>query len=169
MGNVISEYEQIGAGSINWARDYVYGASGEAVYMQMPSSTAMNTAFEDYLDFAEAWLCSPSCTAAQLVWDTTGWDDVNDVWLTSGDSQVDFYDFVDNGDVFEGMYDINANYLLTDYKGSVIAISDEYGDTDEIIYDAWGNASVATGVDLQGLSILWNGYYYDYETGVKRR
>jgi RHS repeat-associated protein len=164
MGNEISEYEQIGTGSINWSRDYVYGAGGEAVYMQMPSSTAMNAAFEDYLEFAEAWLCSPSCTTAELVWDTTGWDDVNDQW-DSEDGQVDFYDFIHNGASFEGMYDINANYLLTDYKGSVIAISDEYGDTDEIAYDAWGNATVAQGVDLNGLSILWNGYYYDYETG----
>jgi RHS repeat-associated protein len=90
----------------------------------------------------------------------------NDVWLTSGDSQVDFYDFVDNGDTFEGMYDINANYLLTDYKGSVIAISDEYGDTDEIAYNAWGQVSPASALnDINGLSILWNGYYYDHETG----
>ncbi|AQQ69960.1 hypothetical protein SMSP2_00294 [Limihaloglobus sulfuriphilus] len=66
MGNVISEYEQIGTGSINWSLDYVYGAGGEAVYMQMPSSTAMNTAFDNYLEFAEVIkrvksLCFVSC------------------------------------------------------------------------------------------------------------
>ncbi|AQQ71677.1 hypothetical protein SMSP2_02054 [Limihaloglobus sulfuriphilus] len=36
MGGVIAEYEQIGTGSITWARDYVYGASGELVCCNYP-------------------------------------------------------------------------------------------------------------------------------------
>jgi RHS repeat-associated protein len=106
-------------------------------------------------NFADAWLCSPNCTATEL----TAWD-------TNDDDEIDSDDLVEWVPVIaDEVFYSQRSYLLTDYKGSVIAKTNDTGGIDEILYDAWGNASVAQGVDLQGLSILWNGYYYDYETG----
>jgi RHS repeat-associated protein len=154
MGNVISEYEQIGTGSINWARDYVYGVSGEAVYMQMPPQS-YTTVYEWFVDFADAWLCYPDCTSNEL----TAWD-------TNNDDEIDSDDLIEWVPVIaDEVFYSQRSYLLTDYKGSVIAKTNDEGGIDEIAYDAWGQASVAQGVDHQGLSILWNGYYFDYETG----
>ncbi|AQQ69958.1 RHS repeat-associated core domain protein [Limihaloglobus sulfuriphilus] len=154
MGNVISEYEQIGTGSINWARDYVYGAGGEAVYMQMPPDS-YTTVYEWFADFADAWLCSPDCSLEELA-----------AWDTNNDDEIDSDDLVEWVPVIaDEVFYSQRSYLLTDSRGSVIAKTNDVGGIDEIIYDAWGNASVAQGVDLQGLSVLWNGYYLDYETG----
>jgi RHS repeat-associated protein len=154
MGNVISEYEQIGTGGINWARDYVYGASGEVVYMQMPPQS-YTTVYEWFVDFADAWLCYPDCTSNEL----TAWD-------TNDDDEIDGDDLVEWVPVIaDEVFYSQRSYIFTDYKGSVIAKTNDEGGIDEISYDAWGQATVAQGVDLQGLSILWNGYYYDYETG----
>jgi YD repeat-containing protein len=148
MGNVISEYEQIGTGSINLARDYVYGASGELVCCNYPQSGLSG----GIMDFLGAWLCD-SCTAGELTWDA------------DSDGSVSMSDYYANAAGFNSQLLPEMVYTLTDYRGSVIAVSDEYGDTDEISYDAWGQTTVAQGVDLNGLSILWNGYYYDHETG----
>ncbi|AQQ70728.1 hypothetical protein SMSP2_01089 [Limihaloglobus sulfuriphilus] len=154
MGNVISEYEQIGTGSINWARDYVYGAGGEVVYMQMPPDS-YTTVYEWFADFADAWLCSPDCSLEELA-----------AWDTNNDDEIDSDDLVEWVPVIaDEVFYSQRSYLLTDSRGSVIAKTNDVGGIDEIIYDAWGNASVAQGVDLQGLSVLWNGYYLDYETG----
>jgi RHS repeat-associated protein len=148
MGGVIAEYEQIGTGSITWARDYVYGASGELVCCNYPQSGLSG----GIMDFLGAWLCD-SCTAGELTWDA------------DSDGSVSMSDYYANAAGFNSQLLPEMVYTLTDHRGSVIAISDEYGDTDEIAYDAWGTPYTGQGVDLQGLSILWNGYYYDYETG----
>ena len=70
MGNVISEYEQTTSG-VSWLKNYVYGSRGELVALHQPRTSAMNTAFDNLVSFAEAWLCDPNCSASLLVWDTT--------------------------------------------------------------------------------------------------
>jgi hypothetical protein len=83
MGRVITEYKQT-TGDPQWSRDYVYGATGELVSLHLPRTSAMNTAFDNLVSFAEAWLCDPNCPAALLAWDTTD------------DDYIDYYDYVDN-------------------------------------------------------------------------
>ena len=63
----------------------------------------------------------------------------------------------------EAAFDSNGNYLLTDIRGSVIVKADTDGTVTEISYDAWGTPLYSG--DLEGLDVLWNGYYYDSETG----
>ncbi len=53
---------------------------------------------------------------------------------------------------------------FTDFRNSVIGKVNFDGSVDKITYNAWGTPSIAAGADLEGLSILWNGYYYDTET-----
>ncbi|HPD48640.1 MAG TPA: RHS repeat-associated core domain-containing protein [Anaerohalosphaeraceae bacterium] len=150
FGNVIAEYED---GS--WSRDYVYGAAGEVVYMRCPQTSEMNDALENLVDFAEAWLCCPDCTIEQLVWDVNEDDQVNLIdWTAAVEANN-----------FDGAFLINGYYLLTDFRNSVIGKVNPGGSVDEISYDAWGIPYVSQGVDLEGLSILWNGYYYDMESG----
>jgi len=149
FGNVIAEYED---GS--WSRDYIYGAVGEVVYMRSPQTSAMNNALANFIDFAEAWLCCPDCTTEQLVWDVNVDGQIN--WIDW--AAADANDFV-------GTFATNGWYLLTDFRNSVIGKVNPDGGVDEISYDAWGMPYVAQGTDLEGLSVLWNGYYFDGETG----
>jgi len=150
MGNVIAEYEKTGTGDATWQRDYVYGATNEAVYMKFPQSTTTNDEFDNFVAFAEAWLCEPNCTTADLLWDI---DDSNNVDL------VDFALSVLN---LDDAFTINGRYLLTDFRNSVIGFVGLDNSVIEITYNAWGSPSYSG--DLEGLSILWNGYYYDTET-----
>jgi RHS repeat-associated protein len=150
MGHVIAEYQNSGT-NYDWKRSYVYGATGELVSLHLPRTSAMNTAFDNLVSFAEAWLCDPNCPAALLAWDTTD------------DDYIDYYDYVDNTVYFEGAFSSNIYYCLTDKDNSVVGVVDAYGDIEYIAYNAWGTPNY-TG-DIQGLSILWNGYYYDGETG----
>jgi len=152
MGNVIAEYEKVGTGDATWTRDYVYGGAGEAVYMKFPQTTTTNNEFDNFVEFAEAWLCEPNCTTADLDWDI---DDSNN---------VDLVDFALSVLDFDDGFTINGRYLLTDFRNSVIGKVNLDGSVDEISYDAWGTPSIAVGADLEGLSILWDGYYYDDET-----
>jgi len=152
MGNVIAEYEKTGTGDAEWTRDYVYGATGEAVYMKFPQTTTTNTELDNFIAFAEAWLCEPNCTTADLDWDI---DDSNN---------IDLVDFALSALDFDDGFTINGRYLMADFRNSVIGKVNLDGSVDEIGYDAWGTPSVDAGADLEGLSILWNGYYYDTET-----
>jgi RHS repeat-associated protein len=102
------------------------------------------------VSFAEAWLCDPNCPAALLAWDTTD------------DDYIDYYDYVDNTVYFEGAFSNNIYYCLTDKDNSVVGVVDADGDIEYIAYNAWGTPNY-TG-DIQGLSVLWNGYYFDSET-----
>lgn len=150
FGNIIAEYEDG-----NWSRDYVYGATGEAVYMRFPQTTAMNDGLENFVSFIDAWLCYPDCTTEQLVWDA------ND------DSQVNLIDWAAAADAndFAGAFMTNGRYLLTDFRNSVIGKVNLDGSVDEIFYNAWGTPYVAQGTDLERLSVFWNSYYLDGETG----
>ncbi|HRT52268.1 MAG TPA: RHS repeat-associated core domain-containing protein [Anaerohalosphaeraceae bacterium] len=149
FGNVIAEYED---GS--WSRDYIYGAVGEVVYMRSPQTSEMNDALANFIDFAEAWLCYPYCTQDELLWDVNADDQINLIDWAAADAND-----------LSGAFLTNGYYLLTDFRNSVIGKVNPDGGVDEIFYDAWGTPYVSQGVDLEGLSILWNGYYYDYETG----
>jgi RHS repeat-associated protein len=151
-GNIIAEYEKQGS-SFEWQRDYVYGGSGEAVYMSLPRTAEMNQSLSNLSSFCDAWLCSPSCDSNDLQWDM------------DSDNDINFEDWaLIDANNFTGAFADNGKFLLTDFRGSVVGMADEQGSiTADISYDAWGNAS-CTG-DLEGLSILWNGYYYDEETG----
>ncbi len=145
IGNVIAEYEN---GS--WACDYVYGAKSEPVYMQIPQTTSMNAAMEKFISFVDSWLCNPYCSANDLQWD---YDE---------DDQIDFIDYAAEVNSFTGAFTVNGRYLLTDFRKSVIGKVNLDGSVEEASYNAWGIPSY-TG-DLEGLAILWNGYYYDDET-----
>ena len=59
----------------------------------------------------------------------------------------------------------SGRYLVTDFRNSVIAKINSDGTLTQIDYNAWGEPTVSQGGDLEGLSVLWNGYYYDDETG----
>ncbi len=59
----------------------------------------------------------------------------------------------------------SGRYLVTDFKNSVIAKRNSDGTLTQIDYNAWGEPTVSQGGSLEGLSVLWNGYYYDDETG----
>jgi RHS repeat-associated protein len=151
-GNIIAEYEKQGS-SFEWQRDYVYGGSGEAVYMSLPRTAEMNQSLSNLSSFCDAWLCSPSCDSNDLQWDM------------DSDNDINFEDWaLIDANNFTGAFADNGKFLLTDFRGSVVGMADEQGSiTADISYDAWGNAS-CTG-DLERLSILWDGYYYDSETG----
>ena len=149
FGNVIAEYED---GS--WSRDYIYGAVGEVVYMRSPQTSEMNDALANFIDFAEAWLCYPYCTQDELLWDVNADDQINLIDWAAADAND-----------LSGAFLTNGYYLLTDFRNSVIGKVNPDGGVDEVFYDAWGTPYVSQGVDLEGLSTLWNGYYYDYETG----
>jgi RHS repeat-associated protein len=146
-GNVIAEYEDG-----DWSRDYIYGAKGEVVYMRIPQTTEMNTALENFTGFIEAWLCNTNCTQDDLLWD---YDDSNDINLVDWAMAVDANDFA-------GAFATNGRYLLTDFRNSVIGKVNLDGSLYEISYNAWGTPSYLG--DLEGLPILWNGYYLDDET-----
>ena len=148
-GNVIAEYVQDG-NDVVWQKDYVYGALGELIYMQSPKTTASNQDAEDLVSFLDAWLCNPDCTQDNLYWD---FDDNN---------QINFVDWAGYCDDFAEAFRDNGRYVLTDFKGSVVGMTDSNGVFIEISYNAWGTPSY-TG-DLEGLNVLWNGYYYDAET-----
>ncbi|MGI6124240.1 MAG: hypothetical protein ACOYIG_08660 [Acetivibrionales bacterium] len=148
-GNVIAEYRDG-----DWSCDYVYGATGEVVYMRSPQTSEMNAALGNFVNFAEAWLCCPDCTTEQLVWDVNADGQIN--WIDW--AAADANDFV-------GTFATNGCYLLTDFRNSVVGKVNPDGGVDEISYDAWGTPSISPGGDLEGLSILWNGCYYDDETG----
>jgi RHS repeat-associated protein len=81
------------------------------------------------------------------------------------DNDINFVDWaLIDANNFTGAFADNGKFLLTDFRGSVIGMADEQGSiTADISYDAWGNPYYTDG--LEGLSILWNGYYYDSETG----
>ena len=149
-GNVIAEYE-----NGEWTRDYVYGAQGEVVYMRFPQTTEMNDGLDNFVSFIDAWLCCPNCTTQQLMWD---YDDSNDINLIDWAMAVDANDFA-------GAFVTNGRYLLTDFRSSVIGKVHPDGSVDAITYTAWGTPYVTQGTDLVGLSVLWNGYYFDAETG----
>lgn len=149
-GNVIAEYTDG-----QWSHDYVYGAMGEVVYMQFPRTTEMNDALENFIAFAEAWLCDPNCTQDDLLWDTNDDDQIN---------LIDWAAAVDAND-FAGAFTVNGRYLLTDFRNSVIGKVNLDSSVDEIAYTAFGEPVISQGTDLEGLSILWNGYYFDDETG----
>ncbi len=85
----------------------------------------MNTAFDSLISFAEAWLCDPNCPQGLLVWDTVA------------DGYIDYLDYSDNIETFEGAFSSNILYLLTDKNRSVIATSNGA----EISYNAWGEVS----------------------------
>ena len=119
----------------------------EALALQQPRTAAMNTAFDSLISFAEAWLCDPNCPQGLLVWDTTD------------DDYINYLDYSGNIATFEGAFSSNILYLLTDKDRSVIATSSGA----EISYNAWGEPSYTGNID--GLSVLWNGYYFDGETG----
>ncbi len=152
MGNVITEYEQ-STGAVSWAKDYIYGGRGELVSLHLPRTAAMNAAFDNLMSFATAWLCYPSCTTQQLVWDT------------NSDDQINLYDYVDNAhntNYFDGAFSSNIYYCLADKNNSVVGLVDANMDIEYITYNAWGVPSYSG--DIQGLSVLWNGYYFDNET-----
>jgi RHS repeat-associated protein len=128
----------------------VYGDRGELLALNLPRTTAMNAAFDSLISFAETWLCDPNCPAALLAWDTTD------------DDYIDYYDYVDNTVYFEGAFSSNIYYCLTDKDNSVVGVVDADGDIEYIAYDAWGTPNYTD--DIQGLSVLWNGYYFDAET-----
>jgi len=144
-GNIIAEYEDE-----TWVRDYIYGANGEAIYMKLPQTTTTNNEFDNFVEFVEAWLCEPNCTTTDLTWDI---DDSNN---------VDLADFALSALYFDDGFTINGRYLLTDLRNSVIGFVGLDNSVTEISYNAWGAPSYSG--DLEGLSILWNGYYYDDET-----
>jgi len=150
FGNVIAEYIQDG-NSVVWQKDYVYGALGELIYMQLPKTTTSNQDAEDLMSFLDAWLCNPDCTQDNLYWD---FDDNN---------QINFVDWAGYCDDFAEAFRDNGRYVLTDFRGSVIGATDANGSLITIGYNAWGTPSY-TG-DLEGLNVLWNGYYLDGETG----
>lgn len=151
-GNILAEYEDG-----NWTQDYIYGAKGEVIYMQLPRTEGMNDEYDEFWDimtgFASAWLCDPNCTAAQLVYDCNDNDQID---------LVDWKCIFDNVDLIAAFTD-NGRYVLTDFRNSVIGMTDPNNNVIGITYDAWGAPSY-TG-DLEGLSIFWNGYYLDDETG----
>lgn len=113
------------------------------------------TGFDDLFDFCFAWLCYPSCDSNDLLWDY------------NSDNNIDFEDWayhepnINDVNIFYGSD--NGRYILTDFMGSVIGIAKEDGSTVEINYNAWGVPYYTGGLD--GLNILWNGYYSDAETG----
>lgn len=150
FGNVIAEYEDG-----NWSHDYIYGAAGEVVYMRFPQTTEMNDALENFVGFIDAWLCYPGCTQDDLQWDSNADDQIN---------LIDWAVAVDAND-FAGAFMTNGRYLLTDFHNSVIGKVNLDGSVDEISYNAWGIPYVTQGADLEGLSIFWNGYYLDSESG----
>ena len=151
FGNVIAEYNQDG-NTVTWQRDYVYGANGALIFMQVPIPITASEDLEALLSFCQAWLCSPNCTTPELAWDY------------NSDSQINFIDWAAHVADFEHAFDDNGRYVLTDFKGSVVGLADKNGNlTASIAYNAWGVPSY-TG-DLAGLNILWNGYYSDDETG----
>lgn len=150
FGNVIAEYTDG-----NWSRDYIYGAMGEVVYMRFPQTSEMNNALDNFVGFIDAWLCYPGCTQDDLQWDSNADDQIN---------LIDWAAAVNAND-FPGAFLTNGRYLLTDFHNSVIGKVNLDGSVDEISYNAWGTPYVTQGVDLEGLSIFWNGYFYDYETG----
>ncbi|AQQ71441.1 Cell wall-associated polypeptide CWBP200 [Limihaloglobus sulfuriphilus] len=163
MGNVITECEQTDTGSIGWTREYVYSDGSRAVYMRRPHVLGPIADWNGYVsfissgieDFAAAWLCDSSCEPAVL----TAWD-LND------DGYIDLTDFGMEVASFSGAWQSESRLLATDYRGSVIGIvTADQTAIEPIHYDAWGNSVINTGTDLDGLSILWNGYYHDYETG----
>ena len=63
------------------------------------------------------------------------------------------------------MFKINDNYryIIADKDNSAIGVASIDGSIEYIDYDAWGEPSY-TG-DIDSLNILWNGYYFDGETG----
>lgn len=150
MGRVAAEYGQNGA-SVESLRNYIYGSQGELITVQQPRTSAQNTAFDDLMSFADAWLCDPNCPQELLVWNTVQ-DDV-----------VNLYDYVDNMDSFAGAFNPNNLYCVTDKNNSVVGIIGS-DNTTWIDYTAWGEPVLAQGDTLQGVSVLWNGYYYDSET-----
>ena len=152
-GNVIAEYGQ-DQQDTTWEKDYVYGAQGEAVYMRIPQTTEMNSALENFISFISAWLCDPYCDANDLLWD---YDDSNDINLIDWAAAVDANDFF-------GAFTTNGRYILTDFRNSVVGKVNLDGSIDEISYNAFGEPITAQGTDLEGLSVLWNGYYFDNET-----
>lgn len=148
FGNVIAEYS-----GGNWSRDYIYGGMGEVVYMRFPQTSEMNDALDNFVNFVDAWLCYPDCTQDDLQWDS------------NADNQINLIDWVADANDFAGAFVTNGRYLLTDFRNSVIGKVNLDGSVDEISYNAWGTPYVMQGTDIEGLSILWNGYFYDYETG----
>jgi RHS repeat-associated protein len=155
FGNVIAEYIRDGNETV-WQKDYVYGANGELIYMQLPGIPASSSGedLDDFIDFCNSWLCAPYCDSNDLVWDYDNNNNINFIdWA---------YHSADMNDVVITPYQINGKYILTDFHNSVVGISDGSSIV-EIAYNAWGVPSY-TG-DLDGLNILWNGYYSDEETG----
>ena len=125
MGRVITEYEQTGDAP-QWSRDYIYGAGGELLALHLPRTAAMNTAFDNLLTFAEAWLCDPNCPQGLLVWDTVA------------DGFIDYLDYADNLATFEGAFATNYRYIIADNDNSAIGVVSIDGSIEYIDYDAWG-------------------------------
>ena len=92
-------------------------------------------------------------------------------WDANEDSQINLIDWAAYSDDFIGAFDSSTlfprhvRYLLTDMRNSVVGKVNPDGTVDEIAYTAFGTSMVNPETDLEGLAILWNGYYYDYETG----
>ena len=126
--------------------DYIYGAAGEAVYMRFLKTAQMSDALDNFISFVEAWLCYPSCSQDDLIWDTNNDNEINFIDWASADAND-----------FAGAFTVNGRYLLTDYRNSVVGKINLDGSVDEISYNAWGIPAVAQNTDLEGLSILWNG------------
>ena len=154
MGNIIAEYEDG-----EWLIDYVYGAKGELICIEMPEIIVHNPVRDLFFSFVEAWLCWPDCTQDDLEWDA------------NEDSQINLIDWAAHCDDFIGAFDSSplfprhVRYLLTDMRNSVVGKVNPDGTVDEIAYTAFGTPMVNPETDLESLAILWNGYYYDYETG----
>ncbi len=130
--------------------------SNKTVYMAIPATVVYWTgdAFDDIFDFCIAWLCSPLCDSNDLIWDYD-----NDYDITFKDWAYHEPNFAD---VNISPARVNGRYILTDYMGSVIGIAKQDGTAVEISYDAWGTPYYIGSID--GLTILWNGYYFDDET-----
>ena len=85
------------------------------------------------------------------------------VWDTVADGFIDYLDYADNLATFEGAFATNYRYIIADNNNSAIGVASIDGSIEYIDYDAWGEPSY-TG-DIDSLNILWNGYYFDGETG----
>ncbi len=154
-GNIITEYAKDG-NDLDWIHDYVYGANGELIYMQLEGIPASSSGadLDDFIDFCMAWLCAPYCDSNDLIWDYD-----NDYDITFKDWAYHEPNFAD---VNISPARVNGRYILTDFMGSVVGIAKEDGTAIEISYDAWGTPYYTGSID--GLTILWNGYYLDDET-----
>lgn len=125
----------------------------KSIYINFFASATQIEGVANFLEFADAWLCAVPDGCFDSYWDR---DDSNSI------NFIDFAMIADDGD-FNGFCENQHRYILTDFHNSVVGITDANGVITEIAYNAWGTPSYSG--YIEGLSILWNGYYYDSETG----